>query len=241
MRRNSPWRFCLPSPRECQSTFDTLFGIPSEDRPLRTACRTSPVHLVAVLLPGMYSFAVSELSLPGAQVGRLSALDPDVGENAALEYSILDGDGGGAFNLTTQEEEGVLTLNQSIRTGSCPCCGVECREESTGSGEKERHLKTIAKTYFLVRDVITPHHCEPACHRALGRTDGPVQGPDPQLASARFWVPEYAFRLTEEIQAQQDLLELALQQLAEVRKPGSPGQFGGHQEDFRSLSLFQPS
>ncbi|MGH0137404.1 UNVERIFIED_CONTAM: hypothetical protein FKN15_022502 [Acipenser sinensis] len=60
----------------------------------------------------MYSFAVSELSLPGAQVGRLSALDPDVGENAALEYSILDGDGGGAFNLTTQEEEGVLTLNQ---------------------------------------------------------------------------------------------------------------------------------
>ncbi|MGH0170184.1 UNVERIFIED_CONTAM: hypothetical protein FKN15_067079 [Acipenser sinensis] len=62
----------------------------------------------------MYSFAVSELSLPGAQVGRLSALDPDVGENAALEYSILDGDGGGAFNLTTQEEEGVLTLNQPL-------------------------------------------------------------------------------------------------------------------------------
>ncbi|MGH0137251.1 UNVERIFIED_CONTAM: hypothetical protein FKN15_013252 [Acipenser sinensis] len=36
MRTNSPCRFCLPNPRECQSQWDAPFGIPSEDQGLCT-------------------------------------------------------------------------------------------------------------------------------------------------------------------------------------------------------------
>lgn len=60
----------------------------------------------------MWTFSVSELALPGAEVGRVSATDADVGENARLEFTISDGDGGEMFNITGLNQEGVIILNQ---------------------------------------------------------------------------------------------------------------------------------
>lgn len=65
-----------------------------------------------VCLPGMWSFSVSELAIPGAEIGRISASDADLAENAKLEYTILEGETGDTFNITGVNQEAVITLNK---------------------------------------------------------------------------------------------------------------------------------
>uniref|UniRef100_UPI003AAB1DCC uncharacterized protein cdh24b n=1 Tax=Centroberyx gerrardi TaxID=166262 RepID=UPI003AAB1DCC len=62
----------------------------------------------------MWSFSVSELAIPGAEVGRISASDADLGENAKLEYTILEGETGDTFNITGVNQEAVITLNKAV-------------------------------------------------------------------------------------------------------------------------------
>ncbi|XP_030642573.1 cadherin-7 [Chanos chanos] len=62
----------------------------------------------------MWSFSVSELALPGVEVGRLSATDADLGEHARLEFTIVDGDGGDTFNITGLNQEAVILLNKVV-------------------------------------------------------------------------------------------------------------------------------
>ncbi|CAL8322764.1 unnamed protein product [Arctogadus glacialis] len=65
---------------------------------------------------GMWSFSLSELAIPGAEVGRISASDSDVGENARLEYTILEGEAGDTFNITGVNQEAVIVLNKPTYT-----------------------------------------------------------------------------------------------------------------------------
>uniref|UniRef100_A0A8C9XJJ4 Cadherin 24, type 2b n=1 Tax=Sander lucioperca TaxID=283035 RepID=A0A8C9XJJ4_SANLU len=62
----------------------------------------------------MWSFSVSELAIPGAEIGRISAADADLGENAKLEYTILEGETGETFNITGVNQEAVITLNKAV-------------------------------------------------------------------------------------------------------------------------------
>ncbi|KAM6948636.1 uncharacterized protein cdh24b [Aplochiton taeniatus] len=62
----------------------------------------------------MWSFSVSELAIPGAEVGRISATDADLGDNAKLDYTILDGETGDTFNITGVNQEAVITLNKAV-------------------------------------------------------------------------------------------------------------------------------
>ncbi|KAJ8397468.1 hypothetical protein AAFF_G00437440 [Aldrovandia affinis] len=62
----------------------------------------------------MWSFSVSELAVPGAEVGRLSATDADLGDNAKLEYTIVDGEVGDTFNITGLNQEAIITLNKAV-------------------------------------------------------------------------------------------------------------------------------
>lgn len=64
----------------------------------------------------MWSFSVSELAIPGAEIGRISATDADLGENARLEYTILEGESGDTFNITGGNQEAIITLNK-VRWG----------------------------------------------------------------------------------------------------------------------------
>uniref|UniRef100_A0A4W5MN01 Cadherin domain-containing protein n=1 Tax=Hucho hucho TaxID=62062 RepID=A0A4W5MN01_9TELE len=59
-----------------------------------------------------WSFSISELAAPGVEVGRLSATDADLGDNAMLEYTILDGEEGDTFNITGRDQEAVIVLNK---------------------------------------------------------------------------------------------------------------------------------
>uniref|UniRef100_A0A3B4B899 Cadherin domain-containing protein n=1 Tax=Periophthalmus magnuspinnatus TaxID=409849 RepID=A0A3B4B899_9GOBI len=54
------------------------------------------------------------LAIPGAEIGRISATDADLGENARLVYTILDGESGDTFNITAVNQEAVITLNKPV-------------------------------------------------------------------------------------------------------------------------------
>lgn len=62
--------------------------------------------------PESYQYTVRE-SLPvQSVVARFKAADADIGSNAEMDYRIMDGDGPGMFNITTDEDtqEGVIIL-----------------------------------------------------------------------------------------------------------------------------------
>lgn len=70
-------------------------------------------ELFILFLPaGAWSFSISELAAPGVEVGRLTATDPDLGENALLEFTILDSEEAEIFNLTGRNHEAVIVLNK---------------------------------------------------------------------------------------------------------------------------------
>lgn len=64
--------------------------------------------------------SVSEDKVPGEEVGRLKAKDPDLGDNGLVNYRIIDGDGIGMFELSTDSEtrEAVIKLKK-VRNGYC--------------------------------------------------------------------------------------------------------------------------
>lgn len=64
----------------------------------------------------LYQFSVVETAGPGTLVGRLRAQDPDLGDNALMAYSILDGEGSEAFSISTdaQGRDGLLTVRKSL-------------------------------------------------------------------------------------------------------------------------------
>ncbi|XP_032557085.1 cadherin-11 [Chiroxiphia lanceolata] len=64
----------------------------------------------------VYQMSVSEAAIPGEEVGRVKAKDPDIGENGLVAYSIIDGDGMDMFEITTDYEtqEGVVKLKKIL-------------------------------------------------------------------------------------------------------------------------------
>ncbi|XP_061569192.1 cadherin-7a isoform X2 [Cololabis saira] len=63
-----------------------------------------------------YQYTVLE-SLPvQSVVARIKAADDDIGSNAEIDYRIMDGDGPGMFNITTDEntQEGVIILKKPL-------------------------------------------------------------------------------------------------------------------------------
>ncbi|NXS69611.1 CAD11 protein, partial [Pandion haliaetus] len=64
----------------------------------------------------VYQMSVSEAAVPGEEVGRVKAKDPDIGENGLVAYSIIDGDGMDMFEITTDYEtqEGVVKLKKRL-------------------------------------------------------------------------------------------------------------------------------
>uniref|UniRef100_A0A3B3RZH5 Cadherin 11, type 2, OB-cadherin (osteoblast) n=1 Tax=Paramormyrops kingsleyae TaxID=1676925 RepID=A0A3B3RZH5_9TELE len=49
----------------------------------------------------VYSMSVLEDKVPGEEVGRLKAKDPDLGENGLVTYRLIDGDGMNVFEIVT--------------------------------------------------------------------------------------------------------------------------------------------
>ncbi|XP_073678836.1 uncharacterized protein cdh24a [Garra rufa] len=85
-----------------------------------TGTTTITVHLSDVndnpprFTQSMWSFSVSELAVPGVEIGRLSATDADLGENARMDFMIVDGEAGDTFNITGLNQEAVILLNKAV-------------------------------------------------------------------------------------------------------------------------------
>uniref|UniRef100_A0A665UDX9 Cadherin domain-containing protein n=1 Tax=Echeneis naucrates TaxID=173247 RepID=A0A665UDX9_ECHNA len=64
----------------------------------------------------VYSMTVSEDKVPGEEVGRLHAKDPDLGDNGLVNYRLIDGDGITMFELSTDSEtrEAVVKLKKPV-------------------------------------------------------------------------------------------------------------------------------
>ncbi|XP_066493770.1 cadherin-11 [Tiliqua scincoides] len=64
----------------------------------------------------VYQMSISEAAVPGEEAGRVKAKDPDIGENGLVTYNIIDGDGIGKFEITTDYEtqEGVVKLKEHV-------------------------------------------------------------------------------------------------------------------------------
>lgn len=63
--------------------------------------------------------SVSEDKVPGEEVGRLKAKDPDLEDNGLVNYRLIDGDGMNMFELTKDSEtrEAVIKLKKVRNAG----------------------------------------------------------------------------------------------------------------------------
>ncbi|KAM4688596.1 cadherin-12 [Discoglossus pictus] len=64
----------------------------------------------------LFHLKVPESSLVGSPIGRIRAVDPDFGKNAAIEYTIVPGDGGNLFDIITDNDtqEGIIILKKPL-------------------------------------------------------------------------------------------------------------------------------
>lgn len=76
----------------------------------------APVLLSVCHFSESYQYTVLE-SLPvRSVVAKVKAADADIGSNAEMDYRIMDSDGPGMFNITTDEDtqDGVIILLKVI-------------------------------------------------------------------------------------------------------------------------------
>ncbi|XP_051944698.1 uncharacterized protein LOC127616915 isoform X1 [Hippocampus zosterae] len=162
----------------------------------------------------MWSFSVSELAVPGAEIGRISASDADLGDNAKLEYTILEGETGDTFNITAVNQEALIILNKAVdyESRSSYSFSVEVLNPTVDPRFLRRgSIKDRASIRVAVLDADEPprfsraryhmdvsENCPPAC------TVGRVSAVDPDTGltnNIRFSIdpqsdPEALFRIT---------------------------------------------
>uniref|UniRef100_W5KPE2 Cadherin 11, type 2, OB-cadherin (osteoblast) n=1 Tax=Astyanax mexicanus TaxID=7994 RepID=W5KPE2_ASTMX len=65
---------------------------------------------------GVYAMSISEDKVPGEEVGRLKARDPDQAENGMVDYNVLEGDGMNFFEISKDSEtqEAVVKLKKPV-------------------------------------------------------------------------------------------------------------------------------
>lgn len=89
---------------------------PSSDQTLTPTSQQKSRTSVLFFFPtqGVYPMSVSEDKVPGEEVGRLKAKDPDLGDNGLVNYRLIDGDGMAMFELSTDSEtrEAVIKLKK---------------------------------------------------------------------------------------------------------------------------------
>lgn len=75
------------------------------------------IDLFCSTFPGTYHLSTPESAEIGSSVGRIKAYDADVGENAEMWFTILDGDGQDVFNIITDStsQEGVIIVKKVNR------------------------------------------------------------------------------------------------------------------------------
>ncbi|XP_072309638.1 cadherin-6-like [Eucyclogobius newberryi] len=81
----------------------------------------------------IYEFRVLESSKNGSVVGRVRAIDRDIGQNAEMFFTIVGGDGMDVFQISTDKEtqEGIITVREPLDFERKQLYTVEIQVENT--------------------------------------------------------------------------------------------------------------
>ncbi|XP_068956463.1 cadherin-9 isoform X3 [Petaurus breviceps papuanus] len=108
-----------------------------------------------------YQFSSSESVPLGTPLGRIKANDPDVGKNAEMEYSLVEGDGSDMFDIITDKDtqEGIITVKKQLDFEKKMQYILRAEASNIYTDPRFRHLgpfKDTAVVKISVEDVDEP-------------------------------------------------------------------------------------
>nr|XP_008170141.1 cadherin-9 isoform X2 [Chrysemys picta bellii] len=108
-----------------------------------------------------YQFSSPESASLGTPLGRIKANDLDVGENAAIEYSISNGDGSDMFDIITDKDtqEGIITIKKQLDFETKMLYSLRVEAANTHPDPRFFHLGPFKDTALIkvsVEDVDEP-------------------------------------------------------------------------------------
>ncbi|XP_053872693.1 cadherin-9 isoform X1 [Malaclemys terrapin pileata] len=108
-----------------------------------------------------YQFSSPESASLGTPLGRIKANDLDVGENAAIEYSISIGDGSDTFDIITDKDtqEGIITIKKKLDFETKMLYSLRVEAANTHPDPRFFHLGPFKDTALIkvsVEDVDEP-------------------------------------------------------------------------------------
>uniref|UniRef100_A0A8C2ZBP8 Cadherin-20 n=1 Tax=Cyclopterus lumpus TaxID=8103 RepID=A0A8C2ZBP8_CYCLU len=109
----------------------------------------------------LYQMSIPEVGPVGSVVGRIWARDRDVGVNAEMEYSIIDGDGRDTFDISTDPTNlfGIITVKRPLDFESKPSYTLKVEGANTHLDPALRHrgpFKDVTIVHVSVEDVDEP-------------------------------------------------------------------------------------
>uniref|UniRef100_A0A8C6PBM3 Cadherin-20 n=1 Tax=Nothobranchius furzeri TaxID=105023 RepID=A0A8C6PBM3_NOTFU len=109
----------------------------------------------------LYQMSVPESAPVGSVVGRIWARDRDIGVNAEMKYSIIDGDGRDTFDISTDPTNlfGIITVKKPLNFESKPSYTLKVEGTNTHLDPSFRHrgnFKDVTIVHVSVEDVDEP-------------------------------------------------------------------------------------
>ncbi|KAI1902264.1 hypothetical protein AGOR_G00042910 [Albula goreensis] len=139
-----------------------------------------------------YHLSVPESAEIGSTVGRIKAIDGDVGVNAETHYSIVDGNGRDSFGILTDRvsQEGVITVKKRLDFESRRMYSLKVEASNTHLDHRFDHLGPFQDTALVkitVQDVDEPPVFSTSAYVFEVREDTPV---DSVIGSVSAWDPD---------------------------------------------------
>uniref|UniRef100_A0AAQ5YR88 Cadherin domain-containing protein n=1 Tax=Amphiprion ocellaris TaxID=80972 RepID=A0AAQ5YR88_AMPOC len=109
----------------------------------------------------LYQMSVPESAPVGSVVGRIWAKDRDIGVNAEMKYSIIDGDGRDTFDISTDPTNlfGIITVKKPLNFENKPSYTLKVEGANTHLDPTFRHrgpFKDVTIVHVSVEDVDEP-------------------------------------------------------------------------------------
>uniref|UniRef100_A0A8C1YTH9 Cadherin 6 n=1 Tax=Cyprinus carpio TaxID=7962 RepID=A0A8C1YTH9_CYPCA len=140
----------------------------------------------------IYQFSVPELTKVGTSVGRIRAVDADVGRNAEMDYTVVGGDGLDVFDISTDKntQEGILSLKKPLDYEKKKSYTLQIQVQNTHPDPRFLSLdaKDMTTVRVSVEDVDEPPQFEKISYilevkedAAVGTVIGSVSAVDPDI------------------------------------------------------------
>uniref|UniRef100_A0A672R5G8 Cadherin-10 n=1 Tax=Sinocyclocheilus grahami TaxID=75366 RepID=A0A672R5G8_SINGR len=143
-------------------------------------------------MQSIYQFSVPEITKVESSVGRIRAVDADVGRNAEMDYTVVGGDGLDVFDVSTDRntQEGILSLKKPLDYEKKKSYTLQIQVQNTHPDPRflSSDAKDMATIRVSVEDVNEPPHFEKISYilevkedAAVGTMIGSVSAVDPDI------------------------------------------------------------